>query len=138
MAHVESPTEDGIFLRALGEGLAAEVAALWEIQAVHPEGVVNRVDDSDTTVELGMGEVIIRYRPFTPGELVEIVGFGKVLPAGITRFRVRERVLGVRFPLEKLYDGNVEERGAELKVLVRELWDENRIRYYGEPVVLFE
>lgn len=138
LAHVESPTENRIFLRAFREGLAAEVEALWEIQAIYPAGVVNRIDDSDTMVELGSGEVIIRYRTFTPGELVEIVGFGKVLPAGITRFRVRERVLGVRFPLEKLYDGDVEERGAELKVFVRELWDENRIRYYGEPVVLFE
>ena len=89
-------------------------------------------------MEVAAGEAIVRYRPFTPGELVEIVGLGKVLPAGITRFRVRERVLGVRFPLEKLYDGDPEERNEELKTLVRKLWDENRIRYYGEPVVLFE
>lgn len=137
LAHVDSPKQGEIFLRASGEGLASEVAALWGIQAIYPEGVVNRVD-SETPVELGPEEATIRYRPFTPGELAEIVGLGKVLPAGITRFRVRERILGVRFPLEKLYDGDSEERGAELKVFVRNLWDENRIRYYGEPVVLFE
>lgn len=138
LARVDSPTQGEIFVRASGEGLASEVAALWGIQAIYPEGVVNRVDDSEDRTELGPGEAIIRYRPFTPGELAGIVGLGKVLPAGITRFRVRERILGVRFPLEKLYDGDPEERGAELKVFVRKLWDENRIRYYGEPVVLFE
>lgn len=137
LARVDSPTQGEIFVRASGEGLASEVAALWGIQAIYPEGVVNRVD-SETPVERAPGEAIIRYRPFTPGELAGIVGLGKVLPAGITRFRVRERILGVRFPLEKLYDGDPEERGAELKVFVRKLWDENRIRYYGEPVVLFE
>ena len=137
LARVKSPGQGEVFLRASGEGLAAEVEALWEIQAIYPEGVVNRVD-SETPVVLDPGEAIIRYRPFTPGELAKIVELGKVLPAGITRFRIRERVLGVRFPLEKLYEGDSEERGAELKVLVRKLWHENRIRYYGEPVVLFE
>jgi hypothetical protein len=84
------------------------------------------------------GEVMIRYRPFTSGELVEIVRSGAVLPAGITRFRVRERVLGVRYPLEKMKNGDASARNAELKAFVERLWRENRIRYYGEPVVLFE
>lgn len=137
VARVEPPAGDEVFLRARGDGLAAEVEALWGLQAVYPEGVVHRVD-SEAPAEPGTGEAVIRYRPFTPRELVEVVRLGKVLPAGITRFRVRERVLGVRFPLEKLRDGDPEERGAELRALVRRLWDENRIRYYGEPVVLFE
>lgn len=137
LARVASSGKNEVFLRARGEGLAAEVEALWGLQDVYPEGVVRRVD-SEAPVELGAGEAMIRYRPFTPRELVEVVRLGKVLPAGITRFRVRERVLGVRFPLEKLRDGDSEERGEELRTLVRKLWDENRIRYYGEPVVLFE
>ncbi|MDQ4106509.1 MAG: ParB N-terminal domain-containing protein, partial [Actinomycetota bacterium] len=130
LARVESGEGDELFLRARGEGLAAEVEALWGLQPMYPEGVVHRVD-SEAPVRLEAGEAVIRYRPFTPRELVEVVGLGKVLPAGITRFRVSERVLGVRFPLEKLRDGEPEERGAELEALVRRLWDENRIRYYG-------
>jgi hypothetical protein len=63
---------------------------------------------------------------------------GAVLPAGITRFRVRERVLGVRYPLEKMQDGEASTRNAELKAFVERLWVENRIRYYEEPIVLFE
>ena len=125
------------FLKARGDGIAAEVDALWGLQGLYPEGVVHRVG-SETLVEPGADKMVICYRSFTPRELVEIVGLGKILPAGITRFRVRERVLGVRFPLEKLRDGDPGERGEELKDFVRKLWDENRIRYYGEPVVLFE
>ena len=81
---------------------------------------------------------MVRYRPFTPPELVELVRSGAVLPAGITRFRVRERVLGVSYPLEMLKDGDVTARNAELTEFVRSRWEENRIRYYAEPVVLFE
>jgi hypothetical protein len=84
------------------------------------------------------GEAMIRYRPFTAEELVEIVRSGAVLPAGITRFRVRERVLGVRYPLAKMKDTDAPARNAELKAFVERLWEENRIRYYEEPVVLFE
>ncbi len=137
LARVSSFEGDEVFLRSRGEGLAAEVEALWGLQALYPEGVVQRVGP-EAPVELEAGEAVILYRPFTPRELAEVVRLGKVLPAGITRFRVSERVLGVRFPLEKLRDGDPGERNAELKVFVRELWDENRIRYYGEPVVLFE
>lgn len=137
LARLTPANGDEVFLRASGEGLAAEVEALWALQALYPEGVVKRVDVK-VSVAVDAGEPVIRYRQFTPEELVYIVGLGEVLPAGITRFRVRERVLGVRFPLEKLRDGDPDERGEELKIFVRNLWNENRIRYYGEPVVLFE
>jgi hypothetical protein len=61
-----------------------------------------------------------------------------VLPAGITRFHVRERVLNVRYPLEKMRNGDASTRNAELRAFVESFWNENRIRYYREPVVLFE
>jgi hypothetical protein len=32
----------------------------------------------------------------------------------------------------------LEERNAELRSFVEEHWKQNRVRYYGEPVVLFE
>ena len=99
--------------------------------------MVRRVEP-DGPERLAEGEALIRYRPFTPAELVEIVRSGAVLPAGITRFRVRERVLGVRYPLQKMTDGDVAERNAELRRFIERRWEENRIRYYGEPVVLFE
>ena len=127
-----------IFLRARKEGLLAQVRALWGLQSLYPEGVVVRRVEPDGPKHLAEGEALIRYRPFTPAELVGIVRSGAVLPAGITRFRVRERILGVGYPLEKLKGGDVSARNAELAEFIRSRWEENRIRYYAEPVVLFE
>lgn len=138
LAEVEFSDGEHTFVSSENPGLAGEVEGLWSLQRLYPEdGVVYRVEPG-ADVELTGDEAIVRYRAFTPAELVEVVRVGSVLPAGITRFRARERVLGVRFPLEKLEGGDVEERNAELRALVGERWRENRVRYYGEPVVLFE
>jgi L-serine kinase (ATP) / ParB family transcriptional regulator, heme-responsive regulator len=138
LAEVETSGGERVFLRSRERGLSAEVRALWALQALYPEGVVVRRVDPNGPVKLAEGEAMIRYRPFTPGELVEVVRSGTVLPAGITRFRVQERVLNVRYPLEKMRNGDAPTRNAELRAFVRKLWNENRIRYYQEPVVLFE
>ena len=137
LAEVEVADGRRIFLHSREEGLLAEVRALWALQSLYPKGVVRRVEPNGH-LDLAEGEVMVRYRPFAPEELVEIVRSGAVLPAGITRFRVRERVLGVRYPLEKMWDRDAPTRNAELKAFVESLWKENRIRYYEEPVVLFE
>ncbi len=138
LADVETSDGEKVYLRSREEGLPAEVRALWALQALYPKGVLVRRVEPDAPVKLAGGEAMIRYRPFAPSELVEIVRAGAVLPAGITRFRVRERVLGVRYPLEKMKNGDAPARNAELRAFVERLWGENRIRYYGEPVVLFE
>ena len=138
LAEVELGGGKRVFLRSREEGLLAEVRALWALQSFYPEGVVVRRVEPNGRLRPAGGEAVVRYRPFAPGELVEIVRSGAVLPAGITRFRVRERVLGVRYPLERMRDGDVPARNAELKAFVERLWRENRIRYYEEPIVLFE
>jgi hypothetical protein len=94
--------------------------------------------EPDGTARLSDGEVLIRYRSFTPRDLAEIVDSGTVLPAGITRFRIQERVLGVRYPLDRIMQGDPRARNAELREFVEVRWKENRVRYYGEPIVLFE
>lgn len=138
LAEVETPDGEKVYLRSREEGLPAEVRSLWALQALYPEGVVVRRVEPKGPIKLAEGEVMVRYRPFAPRELVEIVRCGAVLPAGITRFRVRERVLNVRYPLEKMRNGDASTRNAELRAFVESFWNENRIRYYREPVVLFE
>jgi len=138
LAEVEVASGKRVHLRSQEEGLLAEVRALWALQSLYPEGVMVRRVEPNGLAGPAEGEALIRYRAFTPEELVEIVRSGAVLPAGITRFRVRERVLGVRYPLGKMKDGDAPARNAELKAFVKRLWEENRIRYYEEPVVLFE
>ena len=138
---VEVRFHDGrkLFVRAKKGGLVPEVRALRALDAVYPEGgpVVRRVDPEGPVV-LVEGEALLLYRRFTPGELAQAVEEGEVLPAGITRFVVKERVLNVRYPVDLLKDGDPEKRDAELREFVKRSWEGNRVRYYAEPVVLFE
>jgi L-serine kinase (ATP) / ParB family transcriptional regulator, heme-responsive regulator len=98
---------------------------------------VHRVE-SQGAARLSETEALIRYRGFAPGELAALVDSGTVLPAGITRFRVRERVLGVCYPLENMAGGDVGAQNDKLEEYVRRRWEEGRVRLYGEPIVLFE
>jgi hypothetical protein len=137
---VEVRFHDGrkLYVRAKKAGLLPEVRALRALDAVYPEGPVVRRVDPEGPVVLVEGEALLLYRRFTPGELAQAVEEGEVLPAGITRFVVKERVLNVRYSVDLLADGDPEERDAELREFVKRSWEGNRIRYYAEPVVLFE
>ena len=138
VAEIETSGGETVSVRSREAGSLARSRAMWALQARYPgEASVRRVEP-DGAVRLSGGEVLIRYRPFAPEDLVEIVGSGAVLPAGVTRFRVRERVLGVRYPLSKMMDGEPRHRNVELRRFVSKRWAENRVRYYREPVVLFE
>jgi len=138
LAEVETVGDGTIFLSSAAEGLPGLVRALWNLQSLYPKGVVVHRVEPNGAVRLSEGEAMIRYRGFTPEELAAIVDSGTVLPAGITRFRVRERVLGVRYPLEDMAGGDVEAQNRRLAEYVRRRWDEGRVRLYGEPVVVFE
>ena len=138
LAEVETAGGETVFLSATEEGLQGRVRALWGLQSLYPKDALVRRLDPDGAASLSEREVLIRYQTFTPGELAAIVDSGTVLPAGITRFRVRERVLGVRYPLSRMMEGDPRARNAELREFVERSWGEDRVRYYGEPVVLFE
>jgi L-serine kinase (ATP) / ParB family transcriptional regulator, heme-responsive regulator len=138
LAEVETAGGETLLLSAKEDGLRGRVRALWNLQSFYPRGAVVRRVEPDGTARLSRGEALIRYQPFTPGELAEIVDSGTVLPAGITRFRIQERVLGVRYPLDRMMEGDPRARNDELREFVERRWAENRVRYYGEPVVLFE
>ena len=136
----EARLHDGrlLYARARDRGLVHSVRALKTLTSIYPTGGVVRRVDPEAGVELGEGEALLLYRRFSPRELAEVVDRGEVLPAGITRFPVPERVLNVRYPLALLEDGEPVVRNAELRGFVEESVEKNRVRYYAEPVVLFE
>ncbi|WP_166396324.1 ParB N-terminal domain-containing protein [Rubrobacter marinus] len=137
---VEARFRDGrrLYARARGEGLVETVRGLKALGSIYPKGGVVRRIDPEADVDPGEGEALLLYRSFSPRELAEVVDRGEVLPAGITRFPVPERVLNVRYPLALLEDGETGARNAELRSFVGESLEKNRVRYYAEPVVLFE
>jgi len=123
-------------LRVRDEGVGPVVKGLWSLRGAYPDGGrYRRVRPGEP---VGAGEAVISYRRFTPAELVAVVEGGGVLPAGVTRFVVGERVLNVRLSLAMLREGDAGRANAELGRLVHAAREADRIRYYGEPVVLFE
>lgn len=121
--------------------LASEVELLWKLQSLYtkdPKGsAVTRVEPGEEVL-LSEGEMLVRYRSFSTSELAEIVSRKAVLPAGITRFHVPRRVLGVRFPLDFLKEGDAQTANSKLRSLVETRRRENRVRRYDEPITLFE
>lgn len=116
------------------------VETLREIQSLYPSetnGVVRRLAPGEE-VEAEAGRVIIDYRPFPTEGIVEEISWGRTLPAGVTRFTVPGRVLGVGMPLELLFREDPSEASRWLDEAVSSRLAENRIRRYEEPVTLFE
>ena len=138
LAEARFPGGGKLFARAREEGIVPAVRALWALRKVYPKGGVVRRVDPGRPIGSAAGEAVVFYRRFTPEELAEVVSVGEVLPAGVTRFIVEERVLNVRYPLGLLEKGEPVARNAELREFVRRSWQDGRVRYYAEPVVLFE
>lgn len=129
-------TEEGC-LALGGVGTVAEQArALWTLQEAYPEDVAVRRAVPGEPVEPSESRVAVYHRRFSLAELAEVVRGGETLPAGVTRFKIPERVLGVRYPLERLRDP--ESGDEELSRFVQSLLERGRVRYYDEPVVMFE
>ncbi|MBA2375647.1 MAG: ParB N-terminal domain-containing protein [Actinomycetota bacterium] len=137
----EIEAADGRLLSVKSEtpgDLASEVEVLWRLQSLYPKSsTITRVEPGEE-VALSEGEALVRYRSFSTSELVEIVARDTVLPAGITRFHVPRRVLGVRFPLDFLKGRDADFANSELRSLVERHRREHRIRRYDEPITLFE
>ncbi len=138
LAEIEVHGGEIFSVRPRERDLSSEVALLWKLQSLYPKSsVVTRVEPGET-VPPSDGEMLVRYRSFPPLELVEMVARDLVLPAGITRFHIPRRILGVRFPLRFLKGTDAASADSELRSLVEARHRENRIRRYDEPVVLFE
>lgn len=120
------------------EDVSSEVEILWKLHSLYPkDSAVTRVEPGEK-VSLSEGETLVRYRSFSTPELVEVVARNTVLPAGITRFHVPRRVLGVGFPLDSLKAAEAGAANSELSSLIERRRRQNRIRRYDEPVTLFE
>jgi hypothetical protein len=130
-------TEEGCLALGSVGAVAGQARALWTLQGAYPEDVAVRRVVPGEPVEPSEGRVAVYHRRFSLAELAEVVREGGTLPAGVTRFRVPERVLGVRFPLQQMLGGPVE-GNEELGRFVESLLRRGRIRRYDEPVVMFE
>lgn len=106
-------------------------------------GEVERTLLTDTSRLLGqfpdMAAVAI-FPQFKPKDVFDVARHGKLLPAGLTRFVIPNRVLHLNAPLDLL-------KSAEQPIAAKKAWLDNyladklarsRVRYFQEPVILID
>jgi phosphoglycerate dehydrogenase-like enzyme len=82
---------------------------------------------------------IVRFPPFTVGEVIQATLQGQRIPQGITRFVVPGRVLHLHADLERLKaDESLDVKRRWLRELVAERYARHAVRYYPEPVTLMD
>lgn len=82
---------------------------------------------------------LIVFPDFQKKHIVKIANNNLRLPAGISRHIIQNRVLHVKYEIKKLYsDKNIEAKQEELKKLLMEKIDKNKVRQYQETVIVFD
>lgn len=133
----------GIKIR-LSRNLDKMLMSLCELNKYY-EGRFNytRIDsDSDfrnlETVFPGEGLLFV-YPMFKKQHIVKIAGSQNKVPAGITRHLLPNRVLQVKFEIEKLMPGNnLDERNAELDEFIKQKIEMKKARLYKEPLLILD
>ncbi len=83
--------------------------------------------------------VLIIFPTFQKQHIVMIANNNHRLPAGISRHRIQNRVLHVKYEIKKLMsDKNIEGKQEELRKLLNDKIDKNKVRQYQESVIVFD
>ncbi|HMS32482.1 MAG TPA: hypothetical protein PKC91_00205 [Ignavibacteria bacterium] len=83
--------------------------------------------------------VLFVFPTFQKQHIVMIANNNHRLPAGISRHRIQNRVLHVKYEIKKLMsDKNLSEKQEELKKLLIDKIDKNKVRQYQESVIVFD
>ena len=93
----------------------------------------------DTVREADVCPCVVMFPTYTPDEILEIAKSAELLPAGITRHLIRGRALNVNIPLVRLFtDESRETKKAWLKAWLTQKILDKKVRYYHEPVFIFD
>ncbi|MEO6694685.1 MAG: hypothetical protein ABIY50_02100 [Ignavibacteria bacterium] len=83
--------------------------------------------------------VLIIFPDFRKSHIVSIANNGFRLPAGISRHRIYNRVLHVMYEISKLMDDkNIPQKQQDLKNMLMDKIDKNKVRQYQESVIVFD
>lgn len=82
---------------------------------------------------------LVVFPRFTPSDIERFSFNEQKIPSGITRHIVRDRALRLNIPLSVLQEEkSTEEKNGWLKNYIDAKLKQNRVRYYAEPVYLFD
>ncbi|MEO8666436.1 MAG: hypothetical protein ABI462_13175 [Ignavibacteria bacterium] len=82
---------------------------------------------------------LIVFPDFQKHHIISIANNDLRLPAGISRHRIQNRVLHVKYEIKKLIsDTKILEKTRDLKQMLMEKIDKNKVRQYEESVIVFD
>lgn len=138
--------EDGqaFALRTRGENrLENQAQVLNQVVAAYEgRGEVYRVAQTDVEgllAEHGRLSALVVFPRYRPEEIRRLALNGSKLPMGVTRHIIPGRALRINIPLEELRCGDpIETKNAWLDEWMKTKMRERRVRFYQEPVFLFD
>ena len=106
--------------------------------------ITNVIRTLDSNVEVIQNNIesfsaLIKFPEFTMQEILDSAINYKLLPAGVTRFLIDNRVLGVNIPLKVLFSNkSLNQKNKWLDEVITEKFHHNQVRHYTEPVIIIE
>lgn len=83
--------------------------------------------------------VLIEFPKFTKSDVIKSANSKYKIPAGITRHILINRVLHIRYDIEKLKDdSDIEKKSKDLYKLLINKIDTDKVRQYRESVIVFD
>jgi hypothetical protein len=131
-------------LRAAGDGKLEQQAKLLNrvVAAYEGRGEMYRVAHTDVErllAEHGRLSALVVFPRYRPDEIRRLALNGAKLPMGVTRHIIPGRALRINIPLDILTrDEPVEQKNAWLDDWMKARMRERSVRFYQEPVFLFD
>ena len=106
--------------------------------------ITNVVRTLDSDVQLIQNQVesftaLIKFPSFTMQAVLTSAIAHKLLPAGVTRFLIANRVIGINIPLNILFSNDsLSQKNKWLNETIKTKYHQNKVRHYTEPVIIVE
>ena len=82
---------------------------------------------------------LVLLPPYRVEDVLDLASQGQLMPTGSTRFTIAGRALHVKFPLGILENGqSLEQKRAWLQEWLKDSLSRRRVRYYAEPIFMFD
>lgn len=131
-------------IQAQAATLGQQTAILCDIVNTYKErATLNRINTDSLTVARRLypnAVAIVVFPHYEPAEVLVAARDGLFLPPGITRHIIQGRAMRVNYPLSELADETtpLEEKNRRLQTWIQERTAAKRVRYYAEPMFLFD
>lgn len=98
----------------------------------------HRLDNASNFSANGQDKTLIIFPKFTPQDIILVAEKNLKVPSGITRHLISGRALRIDLPMSILKQNkSLVWKNEQLKKLIKQRFEENKIRHYQEPIFIF-